>query len=369
MGRTACATLATDHLVHNWLSLRRKAPKSHMWAMVKANAYGHGIRSVSQRLMPYLRPFDALGVASTDEALALRKVGVNNLIVLVEGVFEPSELEVAAIHNFVVVFHSQRQISWLKQCPPASTIAAWLKVNTGMARLGVAMKDALSSWGELSSSPSICGPVGIMSHLACADEKDHPLNQSQLQSFDTFRSLNVPLSLCNSPGLIHFPSHHYDVVRPGISLYGVSPINDMCASDLDLKPVMTLRTNLIAMHQLSKGDGVGYGRAFVCPEDMPVGVAAMGYGDGYPRLSSGAPVMINGAICHVIGRVSMDMMTIDLRPCLMQGKNVQEGDEVLLWGQNALGHLLPVEKVACASHRSSNDLLTGVQHRVRFIWV
>lgn len=368
MGRAACATLVTEHLIHNWHTLKRRAPHSRMWAMVKANAYGHGIRSVSLRLAPHLSPQDALGVASVDEGLALREAGVSSSIVLIEGVFEPDELDLAAKHNFTIIFHSKRQVNWLLQRQLTSRIQAWVKVNTGMGRLGFSTSEAIDAWKQVSSSPFVDGPVGVMSHLACADEKDNPLNETQFKEFETFHSLGAPLGLCNSAGLLHWPDRHYDVVRPGLALYGISPTESTESDDWGLKPVLSLHTNIIARHFLNKGDGVGYGSSFVCPEDMPIGIAAMGYGDGYPRLAQGSPVMIQGVTCPVVGRVSMDMMAIDLRQCLKAKKNVEEGDSVLLWGMNHLGYL-PVEEVARTTGRSPYDLVTGVQHRVKFNWV
>lgn len=368
MGRAAHATLSTEHLIHNWQVLRKAAPSSRIWAMVKANAYGHGIRSVSQRLAPHLRPHDALGVASVDEALILRQAGVQSNIVLIEGVFEPQELAIASAQNFTVVFHCQRQIEWLKQSTLEGPIEAWVKVNTGMGRLGLAAHEGVEAWKQVASSRSIKGQVGVMSHLACADHRNDPHNEVQLKAFDAFRSLEAPLSICNSAGVFHWPSYHADVVRPGLALYGASPMLNVSAKDLNLKPVMSLRTNLIALHPFKKGDGVGYGSAFVCPEDMLVGIAAMGYGDGYPRLAAGAPVIIQGVECSVVGRVSMDMMAIDLRPCYMHGKRIAEGDAVMLWGQSELGDL-PVERVALSTQRIPYDLLTSVQHRVKFAWV
>lgn len=368
MGRTAYATLNASHLVHNWHVLKSKAHASSLWAMVKANAYGHGIRSVAQRLEPYLGVSDAFGVASVDEALALRKAGIQSSIVLIEGVFEPEELHLASEYGLTVVFHTARQLAWLKACSVVSPFKAWVKVDTGMSRLGFSVNDALEAWQQVSSSVCVYGPVGIMSHLACADEKDNVKNQQQFQAFDVFRSLNTPLGICNSAALFHWPEWHGEVVRPGLALYGASPIVDASAESLDLKPVMSLHTRLIALHRVTKGQGIGYGSSFVCPKDMWIGIAAMGYGDGYPRLSSHAPVIVQGDVCRVVGRVSMDMMAIDLSFCFEKNTLVKEGDEVLLWGANHLGHL-PVDVVANATNRISYDLLTSMQHRVKFTWV
>jgi len=187
------------------------------------------------------------------------------------------------------------------------------------------------------------------------------MNARQIAAFrQVADSHDGPKSLCNSAGIFAFPEMHYDWVRPGIALYGASPLADKSAASLGLKPVMTFRTELIAIQQFKKGDNVGYGGAFVCSEDMPVGIAAVGYGDGYPRLMrEGAPVLLNDMRCPLIGRIAMDMAAVDLRPC----SRAAVGDKVTLWGEG-----LPVDEVAAFSDRLSYDLLASVQNRVRFEW-
>lgn len=366
MGRTAVAILSTDNLVHNLTVLRDKVRPAKLIAMVKANAYGHGIRSVSSRIEKHA---DMLGVASIDEALALRKVGVNTTIMLAEGVFEASELLIASTEKFHVVFHNEAQVEWLAKSSLPLPLKSWIKVNTGMGRLGFSPEDAARHYVQLHNNSQVEKPVRILSHFACADEQDHPLNAQQIQCFQeliktteqkTHPNIPAEYSLNNSAGIIHFPHCHYDYVRPGIALYGVSPIVGQTAESLGLKPVMTLQSSLISVQQVPKGASIGYGGRYCCPEDMLIGVVAFGYGDGYPiTAQDGAPVLINNVECPLVGRVSMDMMNVDLRKC----PNARVGDPVILWGQG-----LPIEKVAEHTSNIPYDMLTGVQSRVKFLW-
>lgn len=358
MARKTLCTLSTANLLHNLAVIKTQAPRAKIMAMVKANAYGHGLRSVAQRLEGHV---DALGVASIDEALALRQAGVKTPITLIEGVFTPEELRLAAEQNFTTVFHSDHQIRWLDETQLPVKLHAWLKINTGMGRLGFSMKTALPALQALSDNPSIDQPVGIISHFACADEPTRALNQKQITAFRAFtHDLKGEKSFCNSAALLAFPQMHYDWVRPGLSLYGASPLAGSTAASLGLKPVMTFQTELIAIQHFTRGDNVGYGASFTCPEDMRVGIASIGYGDGYPRLvREGTAVLINGARCPIIGRISMDMTVVDLRACA----TAAVGDKVTLWGEG-----LPVEALAATSDRVAYDLLTGVQNRVKFVW-
>ncbi len=332
--------------------------------MVKANAYGHGLRAVGQRLDGLA---DALGVASLDEALALRQAGVQTPLLLIEGVFHPEELTIAAAYGFRVVFHHASQLKWLAQTFLPKPIEAWVKIDTGMGRLGFAPEDAAQVLKILAESPSVEGPVTLLSHLACADEPEHPLNQQQIKVFeDVARGHQGPKSLCNSAGVFAFPEVQQDWVRPGLALYGASPLNGRSAAALGLKPVMCFHTQLIAVKKLKQGAPLGYGARFICPEDMPVGIMAVGYGDGYPRQATEqTPVLVENmegkrTRCLIAGRVSMDMAAIDLRPC----PTATVGSRVILWGE-----ALPVEEVAASMTHSAYDLLTGVQNRVRFEWV
>lgn len=357
MSRAAIAILSTQNLLHNLGVIKRRAPNKKVIAMVKANAYGHGLRSVSLRLQPMV---DSLGVASIDEALALRKVGITRPITLMEGVFEPNELVVASCQNFHVVFHDQEQLRWLESSQLPNPLTAWMKIDTGMGRLGFAIDQVEPIYNLLSKSSNISQPLGIMSHFACADEESHAMNTRQIEAFQRLGQFPGPKSFSNSAAIFNLPSQHYDVIRPGLALYGVSPISQISAEQLDLRPVMTLQTRLITIRNMRMGDYIGYGSRFMCPCDMPVGVIAMGYGDGYSRTTrDGAPILVNGKCCQVVGRVSMDMTMIDLRAC----KDAKVGDPVTLWGEG-----LPVEKVAAYTQHSPYDILCGVQMRVKFNW-
>lgn len=362
MSRSAVAILSTENLLHNLTVIKGQAPESKIIAMVKANAYGHGLRSVATRLEKHV---NMLGVASIDEALALRKAGINIPIILAEGVFEPSELLIASTEGFHVVFHTDTQLQWLSNSSCPLPINAWLKVDTGMGRLGFDYNKALQAYEHLCNNPQIAKPIRIMSHLACADDIKNPLNESQIRAFQRFiQSISdktpSEYSLCNSAGVFQFPACHYNYIRPGIALYGASPLLHKSSAVLDLKPVMTLQTSLIATKSLVKGASIGYGARFTCPNDLFVGIIAFGYGDGYPRTArDGAPIIVNNTKCKLIGRVSMDMMTVDLSAC----PNAKVGDPVILWGKD-----LPIEEVAQFTDNISYDLLTGVQNRVKFHW-
>jgi alanine racemase len=304
---------------------------------------------------------DAFGVASIDEALALRNVGIKIPITLMEGVFEPQELMIAAQENLHVVFHHACLIAWLDQIDVAQPLTAWLIIDTGMGRLGFSGDERWRAYERLACSQKIQQPCGIMSHFACADQPDHPLNHLQIEQFYQFtHELPGLKSLCNSAGIFSFPQAHYDVVRPGISLYGISPCGGITAEQLGLKPVMSMHTRLISVRYVKRGSSIGYGAHYVCPEDMPIGVIALGYGDVLVRTArEGMPVLVNGVKCHVVGRVSMDMMTVDLR----RYPQAQVGEPVTLWGEG-----LPLEEVTVATSHGVYDMLTGVQPRVAFYW-
>ena len=358
MSRAATAVLSTENLLHNLAVIKQNAANTKVIAMIKANAYGHGLRSTGIRLEKHVY---SLGVSSIDEALALRKVGVKAPITLVEGVFEPDELLVASCQNFHVVFHEVRQVKWLLQSALPVPLKIWLKVDSGMGRLGFYPEDLDKIYQLLLKSDNVAKEINLLSHLACADEPKHGLNQQQISLFDQvakdFKGLK---SLANSAAIFGLPITHYDVVRPGIALYGVSPFPHLSAADLGLKPVMTLQTRLISVRNLRKGSSIGYGGRFTCPTEMPVGVIAMGYGDGYPRTArDGTPILVNNIRCQIVGRVSMDMITIDLRAC----PEAKAGDPVTLWGEN-----LPVEEVSVFTSHIPYDLLCAIQSRVNFHW-
>ncbi len=365
--RSAIAHLSTANLLHNLKTIKDIAPNSKIIAMVKANAYGHGLRSTALRLQNHV---DFLGVAAIDEAIHLRKAGVATPIVLMEGVFEPEEIVLAAVDNFSIVFHNEQQLAWLKDYDSKSLIskpiAAWIKIDTGMSRLGFNLIEAPKAYQYLLENTNNINLIGVMSHFACADQHSHPLNIQQINNFNCFFentkriNHNILKSFCNSAAIFNFINQHYDIIRPGLALYGVSPILNTSAAELQLKPVMTLQTKIIAIKNLVKNSLVGYGARFVCPRDTKVAIIAIGYGDGYPRAAvDGTPVIINDRRCKIIGAVSMDMAVVDLSDC----PNAKVGDAVILWGNG-----LPIEDVANFTKHSVYELLTAVQNRVKFIW-
>ena len=351
MSRTAKAYLSTEHLIHNVQVIRHQAPSSSIIAMVKANAYGHGIRSVSKRIEHLVEMF---GVASIDEAISLRKVGITKPIILMEGIFEREELELACQNNCHVVFHSHYQVAWLESQRLSQNIHAWIKLDSGMGRLGFDSSMMKSIYDRLMRHVNVNPKVRILSHLACSSDKDHSMNQEQLSVFDQTMSLfSTEYSLCNTSAIFHFPEYQLDFVRPGIALLGIGP-------DQNLKPVMTLKAQLIAVKHLKKGQSVGYNAKYRCPKDMRVGVVSLGYGDGYPQQAPcSTPTWLQGTICPLVGQVSMDMLTIDLSSYPAAGV----GQWVTLWGDK-----LPISIVAKHCQSTAYELMTRVQHRVKFEW-
>jgi len=355
---SATAILSTENLIHNVATIRNKVPYARILAMIKANAYGHGIRSVALRIEPYV---DGLGVARIEEAIALRAVGVRSAIVIMSGVFSASAFALAAQEKFSVVLHDIAQLHWLEKSVLSVPLRVWIKIDTGLGRLGFHPEAGLAAYIALKQDARIEQPIGVMSHMACADVPQHLLNTEQLSLFAAVaQQVDGPKSICNSAGVFAFPEHHYDLVRPGIALYGISPLAGISAASLDLKPVMTINTRLIAVKQVQKGKSLGYGAGFICPETMPIGIIALGYGDGLPRtMTDGAPIMVNDVCCRIVGRVSMDMVTIDLRAC----PTACVGDPVVVWGEG-----LPLEELVAYTSHIPYDMLTAVQSRVKFTW-
>ncbi len=324
-----------------------------MAAAVKAEAYGHGLVRVAGALNA-----DAFAVACLEEALTLREAGMVQPILLLEGVFEATELPLCARHHLQVAVHHPEQVRMLECARLERPLRVWLKLDSGMHRLGLEPGSAPAMFQRLRGCPAVAPSIGWMSHLARADERDCSYTREQLQTFETATAgLPGERSLANSAGILGWPQTHFDWVRPGLMLYGASPFVDSLAADEDLHPVMTFHTRLMAIKRLRQGEPVGYGGTWCCPEDMDVGVAAVGYGDGYPRHApSGTPVLINGRDAPLIGRVSMDMITIDLRG----HPEARIQDRVTLWGGG-----LPVERIAQAAGTIAYPLLCGITARVR----
>ncbi len=358
MSYTTTAHINLNALQHNLHRVRAYAPHSRVLAMVKANGYGHGAVAVAKAL----QEADALGVARIYEALALRKAGITQPIVLMEGFFEAWELPLIVEHGFEIVIHQMPQVQALLQANITTPIRVWLKLETGMHRLGLPPAEFLAAWQQLHDSKNVAADIVLMTHLACAEEIAEPHTVNQIQCFnDITHDLPGPRSIANSAAIVAWPAARTEWVRPGIMLYGVSPFADKTAAELGLKPVMTLSSRLLAIHLLNRGDAMGYNRTFICPEDMPVGLVAVGYGDGYPRYIpvEGTPILMNGHRTQIIGRVSMDMLYIDLRGLPLP----QLGDPIVLWGES-----LPIEEIAYAAKTNSYELLCGVTSRVEFVF-
>jgi len=351
MSRPARALINTAALTHNLDIVRQLAPDSQVMAVIKANAYGHGLVTTAAALSAA----NEFGVASIDEALVLREAGINSQITALEGFFGSEEISLFVSHQITAVIHSDWQVQALEHTSQPGRIKLWLKVDTGMNRLGIKPADFDSVMERLSGCESV-SEIGLLSHLACADDTDSDVTGVQIQNFKRLTNrCDIPCSLANSAGIAAWPESHGDIVRPGIMLYGSSPLSEKTAAELGLKAVMSAQSKLIAINQQQAGDAIGYGGDWRCPENMPVGVVAFGYGDGYPRHApSGTPVIVNGTRVPLIGRVSMDMITIDLR-------NVKAtvGDEVELWGSN-----LSIDEVARCAGTISYELMCNVTERV-----
>ncbi len=352
MTRPARACIDLTSLKHNFNRVRQAAPGSRVMAIIKANAYGHGLLPVARSLADA----DAFGVAVLEEAIALREAGFDRRIVLLEGAFDAEEAMLVSGYRLDVVVHHRSQLDMLEQVRLSRPIDVWLKLDTGMHRLGFPDAAVAGAVRRLRNIGQV-GRLFFMSHLARADEQDNPATRDQLQCFhEATDGLDGERSLANSAGILGWPEVRLDWVRPGIMLYGSSPLAGATAQQLDLQPVMTLQSRLIAVNEHRRGEAVGYGGDWVCPETMNIGVAAMGYGDGYPRhLPSGTPVRVNGRAAALAGRVSMDMVTIDLRAT----PEAAVGDPVTLWG-----HGLPVDDIAARAGTIAYELLCGISARV-----
>lgn len=354
MTRPVRARINLQALQHNFNRVRQSAPNSKIMAIIKANAYGHGLVRIAQALPEA----DAFGVACLEEAITLREAGFDRRIVLLEGLFDLDDLTLINGYRLDVVIHHVNQIELLEQGPVTRPLNVWLKLDTGMHRLGFEPGDIASLTERLKHIPQLA-ELNYMTHFACADEPGNDHTGAQLGVFETaLQKIDGARSLANSAAVLGCPASHADWVRPGIMLYGSSPFPGQSAQDLDLKPVMTLGTKLIAVNARKQGDSVGYGGDWVCPADMNIGVAAIGYGDGYPRHApTGTPVLLNGKRVPLAGRVSMDMICLDLTTQPEAGV----GDEVILWGDG-----LPVDEVASAAGTISYELLCSVGRRVHY---
>lgn len=356
MSPRAQARIDLDALQSNLQCVRENAPDSRVMAVIKADAYGHGMLRVAQ----VLAGADAFAVACVAEAVALHGAGQDKSIVVLEGFADAGELQQVLEYGLEPVLHHEPQLRMLEQLRLDVPIRPWFKIDTGMHRLGFSPDRVGELVARAERCPAIEKPLRWMTHLACADDRRSSSTDIQLQCFDeALRGVAGERSIANSSGILGWPASRGDWVRPGIMLYGASPFSGGLAEQDGLRPVMSLTTQLIAVNRHRQGEAIGYGGAWVCPEDMPVGVAAIGYGDGYPRhAATGTPVLVNGREVPLIGRVSMDMITLDLR----SQPEAQAGDPVQCWGDE-----LPVERVAQHAGTIAYALLCGVTQRTERI--
>jgi alanine racemase len=348
------ASIDSGALRHNLSVIRQWAPNSRVMAVIKANAYGHGLVAVARAL----ESADAFAVARVDEGLTLRAAGIDTATVLLEGVFDAGQLDAAAAAAFELVVHTREQIELLRAAGAGMRFKVWLKLDSGMNRLGFKGPAFAEAHAALGALESVQLPVNLFTHLASADEPELAATAEQLARFDeATRFLPGERSIANSAGMLSFSGAQADWVRPGLLLYGVSPIAGAIGADYGLKPVMTLQSHVIAVKDLAVGEQVGYGGRWRAARPTRLAVAAVGYGDGYPRsLGAGAPVLVNGERAGLAGSVSMDMIAIDVTDLKHEPRL---GDPVVLWGEG-----LPVEEIAVWAETIPYELLCGISQRV-----
>ena len=347
------AIVDTAALRHNLGRMRATAPGARVMAVIKANGYGHGLVPVARALAGT----DGFAVARLEEGLALREAGLANPVLLLEGVFSPDQLAIAAGQRFDLMVHSVEQLALLEGRVGSEPVAAWIKVDTGMNRLGFRVEDLPAAYERLRRVANVAPDPTLVTHLANADDLLDSTTPQQLRAFAAATAgLPGERSIANSAALLAWPEARADWVRPGVALYGVSPFPDGTGADLGLRPAMTLQTEVIAVKHVRAGETVGYGGTWRAERDTRMAVVAAGYGDGYPRsVGSGAPVLVDGRRAPLIGRVSMDMITVDVT----DHPGVATGDPVVLWGDG-----VPVEEIARHAGTIPYELICGVSQRV-----
>ncbi len=357
--RPAKAYIHLPALRHNLGIAKAFAPNSKVLAVVKANGYGHGICRVAQQLVDA----DGFGVASMDEALQLRQKGFLHRILLLEGLFSEIEMPLAIQNRLDIVVHSEHQLQWLLNYQTTIVMTVWLKIDTGMHRLGFSSNEIPSVIKRLEQSLSSFN-IHLMSHLASADESSSSaieFTQNQINVFNQVtEKFAFPKSLSNSAGLQAYRASRYDWVRPGILLYGAGQTDQTQNKQTQLKPVMRLESEVIAVKWIKSGEFVGYGNDWQASKDTCIAVIAIGYGDGYPRHAiTGTPVLIEGKRVPLIGRVSMDMITVDITK---YSDDINIGSLATLWGGE-----LSIDEIAKCANTICYELLCGITSRVPMI--
>ena len=356
MPRPIQATIHTQALRHNLARIRQSAPDARIWAVVKANAYGHGI----ERVFEAFSGADGFALLDLDEAQRIRTLGWRGPILLLEGVFEQRDLELCSRLNLWHTVHCEEQIDMLATHKTNVPQRVFLKMNSGMNRLGFTPERYRAAWTRLNALPQV-DEISLMTHFSDADGSAGIA--AQLARFNT-ATLDLPgeRTLSNSAATLRHPQTPSDWVRPGIALYGSAPDFPLhSAADWGLQPGMTLASKIIATQDLLTGANVGYGSSFTASQPIRIGVVACGYADGYPRhCSTGTPVLVNGVRTRMVGRVSMDMITVDLTPVPSAGM----GSEVTLWGGSANGAVLSIDEVAHAGNTVGYELMCALSARV-----
>lgn len=358
MSRRVTATVHRGALRRNLARIRERSPAAQVMAVVKADGYGHGLERVARALADA----DAFGVASIADGERIRATGLDNRVVVLSGIDEPGDLALMRRYRLEPVIHHGQQLAWLEADRDTRPLPVWLKADTGMHRLGFAPDQVQAAYRRLAALPQVAGRIQLMTHFARSDEFGHAATGDQIQQFQAaIAGLPGPVSLANSAAILGWPDSHRDWLRAGGLLYGVCVVAGRSGADFGFEPAMSLRARLIAIRSLRAGDTVGYGAAWRCPENMAIGVVAAGYGDGYPRLARpGTPVHLHGRPAPIVGRVSMDLLTIDLR----EHPQAVIGDEVLLWGAG-----LPVETIGECAGTLGYELICGMTRRVDFVEV
>lgn len=332
-------------------------------AVVKADAYGHGL----ERAALALQSADAFGVAALADGERIRDVGLTQPVILLSGFDAPEDLPRMQELNLTAVIHHESQLQMLEQASLTTPIQCWLKIDTGMHRLGFAPEHVHDVYARLKKLSTVANDITFISHFASSEEfaedtiqPDDYRTRTQIETFrKAIEGLEGHRSLSNSAAILGWPQAHQNIVRAGGALYGMSLVTGKTGADFDLKPAMTFATRLVSTGVVKQGEPIGYSGTWIAPEDMPIGVAAAGYGDGYPRLvKPGTPVLVNGIRTQIIGRVSMDLTSIDLRPV----RDASPGDPVLLWGEG-----LPIEHIAECAGTIAYELTCSITRRVRFI--
>ncbi|UYV18381.1 alanine racemase [Halomonas qaidamensis] len=355
--RPLVAHIDLDALRHNYQLACRCAPQSRSVAVIKADAYGHGALECARALEADVPAF---AVACIEEAISLRKGGIKKPIVLLEGIFTADELKLVDQYSFWISVHSEWQVAALLAFSPQQPIPVWMKVDSGMHRLGFSLEEAPNVWRRLVNAPQVTA-LHLMSHFATADAREGSYFNRQMAALTSLaKALDAPLCLANSPATLAWPVAHGDWNRPGVMLYGSDPLEEANELTGQLRPVMSLRSEIIALRELEEGEPVGYGGRWCAPRRSKIAVVAAGYGDGYDRHAiDGTPVLVNGQRCTIAGKVSMDMLTVDVTD--VPGADI--GSEVVLWGAASNGTVLPIDEVARYCDTISYTLLTGVLPR------